>query len=385
MTLEIRVLPARQGDALWIRWGDGHQMLVDLGTEETGRAIADRLLALPEEERAFDLLVITHVDGDHIGGAMSALADRDDPVPGLRFDDVWFNGWEHLHGLTVPRPEDRGGLEGMGPAQGERLTSWLRDQRWNEAFDRGPAVRPDGAPPVRELPGGLRLTLLGPTQDDLAALRPTWKAEVEKALEKGSLEEASPGLGPGGGRLESFGSTVRPVLDTRTDLELLAETATAKDGSRANGASIVLLLEHEGRRVLLTGDAFGADVVAGLRVLDPDGPVPVDVVKLPHHGSSKNVTRELVEAVESPYWLVSTDGTTFHHPDAIAIARVLRYAHRHPPTVGFNVPSETASWWGDPQWEERFAYTAQFGSPDQGLTLRWGSGELVPVEEEEPS
>jgi hypothetical protein len=39
---EITMLPARQGDALWIRWGDEttpHQIIVDMGTEETGKRI----------------------------------------------------------------------------------------------------------------------------------------------------------------------------------------------------------------------------------------------------------------------------------------------------------------------------------------------------------
>ena len=69
--LQVEMLPAREGDALWIRWGepnDFRQMLIDMGTQATGRSILERLALLPEAQRQFELLVITHVDRDHIGG-----------------------------------------------------------------------------------------------------------------------------------------------------------------------------------------------------------------------------------------------------------------------------------------------------------------------------
>jgi glyoxylase-like metal-dependent hydrolase (beta-lactamase superfamily II) len=81
--LSVRFLPARQGDAIWVTWGDGHQLMIDMGTEQVGKQLAARLAALPEEERRFELLVVTHVDADHIGGVLTCVADTDDPIPGL--------------------------------------------------------------------------------------------------------------------------------------------------------------------------------------------------------------------------------------------------------------------------------------------------------------
>ena len=74
--LEATFLPAREGDAIWIRWGDGHQMLIDMGRAETGRGLIDRLRALPVDARSFELLVITHVDRDHIEGVLTVLVDN---------------------------------------------------------------------------------------------------------------------------------------------------------------------------------------------------------------------------------------------------------------------------------------------------------------------
>lgn len=116
MTLELQFLNARQGDAIWVRWGAGRQILIDMGTLETGVQLADRLRDLPEDRRQFELLVVTHVDGDHIGGVLSCVSDPAEPVQGLSFKDVWFNGFEHLSGQTPALEGVR--LEPMGGAQG---------------------------------------------------------------------------------------------------------------------------------------------------------------------------------------------------------------------------------------------------------------------------
>ena len=367
--LTVQCLPARQGDAIWIRWGDGHQIMLDMGTERVGRNLRARLEALPEDQRRFDLLVVTHVDEDHIGGVLSCLADPDDPLPGLVFDDIWFNGWDHLHGRSTPVPGAPARLESMGPVQGERLTSWLRDQPWNEAFGRGPVVRDDGplgAP--TDLGGGVSVTILGPTQERLAAHVDTWREDVERALAAGQLEEAAVAARPAGG-LEAFGQAGPPPLETREDLEDLADTRTPTDSSLANACSISFLLTWEGRRLLFTGDALGEDLVAGLRLVDGGTPVPVDVLKVPHHGSKNNVTDELVAAVTCGYWLFSSDGTRYDHPDAIAIARILRSSAVEHPVLAFNVPSEFNGWWRNPDWRSRFGYAVEYGEEPDGIVV----------------
>jgi hypothetical protein len=355
--VELTFLDARQGDAIWVRWGDGRQLLVDMGTSGTGRAIAERFRALPEAERAFELLVVTHVDTDHIGGVLTGLVDPDEPVP-VAFGDVWFNGWEHLNG-QVPA-EQRSPLEPQGGVQGERLTSWLREHAWNAAFDRAAVVRSDTDLPRIELPDGLTLTVLAPVQQRLTDLIEEWHDAVEVALDKGTLEEVSPGL-------ESMGPSTPPLLESAVDLELLSEDPSPVDSSRPNAASIALLLEHDGKRALLTGDATASELVGGLALLD-EGRVAVDLVKLPHHGSRNNVSRALVQAIDCPQWVFSSDGTTFRHPDAIAVSRVVRDAGPGAHLV-FNVPSTFNGWWAEPAWQQLFDYNVSYGVEGDGITV----------------
>jgi len=374
--LEITLLPAREGDAIWIRWGDPaapHRILIDMGTGETGERIRNDIEALPQDQRRIDLLVVSHVDRDHIGGVLTCLAEAE-PIPGLQIGDVWFNGYEHLSGKSVtPIPEpanpEGGRLEPMGPVQGERLGPWLRQQPWNVAFDGGPVCRnPNTAPPKRTMHDDLTLTILGPTPERLKKFKRTWKKAVEEALEKGTLSSVSPGLEP-------MGPKVPPVLEYPNDLEMLAKTRNAPDNSLANGSSIALLLEYRNRRVLLSGDAFADDLVEGIGALG-GGRLSLDAFKLPHHGSRKNVLRPLVESVDCGRWVFSTDGNGFRHPDPVALARVISYSTAPMPHLCFNVPSRFNGWWDNDNWRGMYNYTTEYGTKQDGLTLS-----LIPEDE----
>ena len=389
MTIELHFLPAHEGDAVWVRWGDGnaleHQMLVDMGQKGTGTELRRRLEQLPPHERKFELLIVTHVDADHISGVLTGLTALD-PLEELSFGDIWFNGWAHLHGEAVPSP--RGGdLEPMGPVQGEILTSWLTTP-WNEAFGRGPVVRPTFDPVVNggaltgprsiTLAGGLVVTVLGPTRERLEGLQATWSDDVQEALSEGKLDHAAPGL-------EQLGreKPVEPELNSWEDLELLADTPSQADAAEANGSSICVMLQLGDQRVLLTGDAWAPDVIDGLQhwvesqklagseePTTASGRVPFDVVKLPHHGSEANLSDELIDAIECTRWVVSTSGAKFYHPDAAAMARLIRQRRSPRPHLIFNVPSEFNEWWTAGPWPQTFDYTTDTGSKSEGIVVR---------------
>ena len=72
--LELRALDVGQGDALLIRLDDA-TMLVDAGpdAQTAGAAIVPQLRRLGVER--LDCLVLTHADGDHIGGAPTVMRE----------------------------------------------------------------------------------------------------------------------------------------------------------------------------------------------------------------------------------------------------------------------------------------------------------------------
>ena len=108
-----------------------------------------------------------------------------------------------------------------------------------------------------------------------------------------------------------------------------AAAAVTADGSLPNLSSIVLLVELAGRSILLTGDARSDQILAGMReagLLDEDGRRHVSVLKMPHHGSIRNVTAEFLQAVSADSYVVSADGR-YGNPDYEALALTVETAH----------------------------------------------------------
>lgn len=357
--LELRLLPARQGDALWLRWGKREplrQLIIDMGTSETGKNLRTRLEALPPDQRKFELLVVTHIDSDHIGGVLSCLVEAKKKLPSLEFGDIWFNGLDHLEEARRRTLEEQRGV------QGAALVKWLARQPWNQAFGGGAVCR-EGRPRSVMLPGKLKLTVLGPTRQRLAELAPVWKEEVRLALKK-KRERARRALEELGRKKQ-----VKPTLAALADLKRLAAKVSGQDPSKANGSSILLLVEYDGRRLLLTGDAYAQDIVDGIDALGGSAPLALDAFKLPHHGSRENTTAAMIERVDCPLFLVSTDGTQFEHPHAEAVACVLASSRRKPAGLAFNARRKFTGW-DNPDWQRAFRYVAEYGD-DDGYLLRF--------------
>jgi hypothetical protein len=300
----IEMLPAERGDCLWLTYGtpgDLHHVIVDGGPVESMPtlvpALEQRLHALPGETNRVELLVVSHVDADHIQGIVSLLSDH----RRLKlFHDVWFNGYEHL--------DDR-----LGAIDGERLTAALQSDRsrWNRAFDGDAVVIPDeGDLPVIQLAGGLELTLVSPTRAALARLAPKWKEECEKA-----------GLIAGTGA-EVPASLLRDDLLGGFDIDALAATRFGRDASLPNATSIAFIARYAGRSVLCGADCHSSIVEASLKRLGP-GRTELTAVKMHHHGSKSNMSPSLVRQIRSKNWLVSTNGSRYHHPDPEMLARVI--------------------------------------------------------------
>lgn len=340
------MLPAAHGDALWIEYGDGpaiHRVLIDGGTPPVYKALKARMERLPAAERRFELLVVTHVDADHIGGALALLEKNE---LGAVYGDVWFNGYGHLLEQEI---------EAFGAVQGERLTTALLDQGlpWNQAFDhRAVRIAGDGTPVVHTLPGGMKLTLLSPTRARLAALEPKWVKECRKAgLDPQTEVIPEPPAG-----VEPFGAI---------DVEALAASPFEEDRAEANGSSIAMLAEYQGRRVLLGADAHPAVLVGAIATLaGPAGTLDLDACKLPHHGSSGNVSPDLIRKLRCPLYLVSTSGAQFHHPDRAAIARVIHLGG-DAVELAFNYRSPYNEVWDDPGLREEHGYLSRYPQPGE--------------------
>jgi len=328
----LEAVPARYGDCLLLHYGtreDPGLILIDGGPSQVWEPfLKPRLEAiLKERPQSFeiDLLMVSHIDDDHVLGitdftkewVAENTAERPWRFPVRQF---WHNSFERVSNdenvgavtasvtasvgantLTeVDREEEDDDPEAeqrqaarhvlASVANGKKLRDDLvtlgKKDFTNIGF--GGLVRPGvvGKVPVKFGPA-LTFHIAGPLPKQLDALRKTFAEELPKD-EKSAL-------------------------------------AAFSDTSVPNLSSIVVLARFEGRSMLLTGDARGDYVLKGLKeekLLDADGRLHVDILKLPHHGSDRNVDPSFFEKVTADHYVASADGT-FINPDRATLEMII--------------------------------------------------------------
>lgn len=360
----IRMLPALHGDCLWIEYGADERtrrVLIDGGPIGAWSALESQVRSLPAGDRRIELIVLTHVDTDHVDGLVRLFAEPP-PWPFV-VRDVWFNGWRHMepaHGL-------------LGGRQGEFFSALLAQRldagQWNRAFDGGPVVVHDDAPlPRVELPGGLALTVLSPTPAKLDKMRDAWRKDV-RDFDPGDLDAAWTVLARQKKYLPTDG-----LLGSTPELDALLEKQSRPDQAAANGSSIAFLAElaDSGQSALFLADAHPDVVCASIRrLLDERGEdtLHVGAVKVSHHGSKANTTDELMSLVRAPKFLISTNGGTFGHPDAEAMQRIVARSAVQPPALVFNYRCATNEPWRSAERQRELGFDAVAPERNEGIVV----------------
>ena len=355
----VEMLPALIGDALWVEYGDPDspsRFLIDGGLVGTVDVIEQKIREVADKEGGrchLELLVLSHIDADHIEGLIKLLGKKDLP---LDIDDLWFNGWRHL-----PDPDADEDDQFMNAKQGEFLAALIRerDLPWNVAFDGDTVYVPradQGPLPRHVLPGGMELVLMSPTFKELLKLSRRWEDELDDAgLLHATHEELMEALKED----RKLDPDEDFLADEEIDVEELVESRQRKDSSAANGSSIAFVGSFEGKRCLFAGDAFWTvlgDSARRLAQEEDEEQLALDAFKIPHHGSRNNIGDELLSALDCRRFLVSTNGRQFKHPDDEAIARL----------VG-------GTWRPDPEGDERVDLVFNYRTK---INQRWDSNEL---------
>jgi hypothetical protein len=306
---------AKKGDALILHYGSWENprwILIDGGP---GGVYNDYLRPRLEQIREdfeidankaipFEMVMVSHIDDDHINGILQLFDDQEDAVDRrkrrpYRIGTLWHNSFDDILGneedeivsrlAAVAAGEEAGGLElpaGMSPEARAVVASTrqgrnLRRQARKLQLDiNAPFEGLVMAPAERKLPlkEGLDLTVLGPLLKNVEDFRKRWDKDLKKILEK---ESAS------------------------------TRAASFSDGSPFNLASISVLAELDGKTMLLTGDARGDFLLEGLEelgLLRQDRPMKVDLLKVPHHGSDRNVTVDFFRRIPARHYVISGDG-----------------------------------------------------------------------------
>lgn len=301
MPINISLLPANYGDCIFIS-SDGYNILIDGGIAQTYQDFHDRrnpdkplkqfIANLKSKGQHIDLLIVTHVDDDHIGG-IKEWFEYDYPDDDF-VREIWMNDDVEL--------EDTSNLHNSPAKAGCLLEIWRKKGReycndivQGKEYDRGP----------------FHIKVLAP----LLKYRNCIADKISYTLQHSGIDNAT---------------------DALAIKELIAKKWDSKSITHENHASIALELSTEdGHKALLLGDAHIKDIMDGLTLFYPNQSTPLlyDSIKLSHHGSKNNFNPKFLEMVEAKEYLVSTNGDNFGHPDKEVIAQIIAKTNSR---IGFN-------------------------------------------------
>jgi hypothetical protein len=327
----LEALQAAHGDALLLHYGPADSAklaVIDAGplgifhNSVRPRLEEIRARRSPDATLDIDYVLVSHVDDDHIHGVTDLTKElvqaADAPGdPPFAIKSLWHNAFDDVVGddevakvataavLAALEPS-AGGVqlagadpldllggdtvpEGISVEGALVLASVGQGNRLRDDAERlGCIVNDDRrlfvAPVEVDMGQGLKATIVGPLKEQLEALQAAWDKEVKKKKEASPKEHA-------------------------------AAIADYVDESVPNLSSIVVLVELGGRRILLTGDARGDYVLEGLKAAGVlDGTLHLDVLKVPHHGSSRDVEVDFFKKVAADHYVISANGK-YGNPD----------------------------------------------------------------------
>jgi beta-lactamase superfamily II metal-dependent hydrolase len=334
MMFSLDVRRARKGDCLLLHFGnkDGPGLImIDGGPKNVYKPHLRPRLDQIRKARGLakndslpvDLLMVSHVDDDHIQGILDLT--REERVEQqahrpllLNVLSFWHNSFDAIIGhepkeLTASVQDHFGAAALSGGGLSDEAVREVEDDSEEEqevtesslkvlaSIEQGFRLRTDadalGYPPNPEFDGklimaradakpvevasGLKFTVLGPMKEELEALHKKHDQWLRELKKKG-----------------------------KSPAEALAAYV---DKSVPNLSSIVVLAEFGGKRMLLTGDARGDKIIQGLqlaRLLAPGkkSKIEIDLLKVPHHGSSNNLAKDFFQRIVAKHYVFSGNG-----------------------------------------------------------------------------
>ena len=350
-------------DCLWIEYGDAdapRRVLIDAGTSPTWReALRDRLGDLgPRID--IELLVVTHVDTDHIGGVLPLF----EAAPA----GTWFKESGSTAGATRSRDARPHGSDRWRSRPSRSCRPESAGTGGSGRTTAPPGHRGPGVMRAIELDGGLRLTVVAPGRGELDLLRPKW----EEVVRDGGLVPGVPGqalVDKAAGKGIAIDLLGDPIPDWA------AFDPSDLDTTEANGSSIAVLAEYDDagttKRALLAGDAHGPVLARGLRRLAAqrgEARLSVDAFKAPHHGSRKNLTRATSFGPSTPGCGCSRRTATC---TAIRTGKRSRGSSstERDRRAAVQLPDETERRMDDPGLKDRYEYTTEYGDGSLAVAL----------------
>lgn len=343
----VHFLPARAGDCLVLELDNKNCILIDCGYPSTYREELKPLLQkLAKDGCRISLMILTHIDEDHISGAISFIEENGDAENPqiIQVDEIWHNGifntvlqselfLKHKR-EKVPKgqPEKyrrtRGllkkqlhGEEGMISALQSKLFESVcakHHYRINSTFEDRCVLQN-----CRYFMEDCEVKVLSPGIGEIENLRKMLDREMIRAFgadytynRTEEFAELLELIARYRGKDEAGTFTIKQIAAGAGDIEAWLGTSGLAKMNEINCASIVVAIQYKEIKLLFMGDSE-----SGLwaEQLEPH----YDLIKVSHHGTTKP-NLAWMEHTNATKMLISTDGSRHGHPEDEFLARAMK-------------------------------------------------------------
>lgn len=274
-------------------------ILIDGGTVSTFDHFLKKEL---EKLEVLDLIVLTHIDSDHIGGLLKFFKSR--LIKEKQVKRIMVNHPD-LIGVNQNAEISYSQADNLVKLISEKLpdTEIISDIKSESKILKF---------------NGIELEIISPTKDIVNNLYNNWKTKINtcKTQEISSLEmkeDIAKSL------LELSKESFKPQKTINEDI--------------VNASSISFIMRCLDTTVLFLADSRAEIIYDALsnKGYTEDAPLVIDYVKISHHGSKNNTSIQLLNILKSSNYIISTNGGSgkSSHPSRETIARIVHSKNRN--------------------------------------------------------
>ncbi|MFR4162763.1 MAG: MBL fold metallo-hydrolase [Paraclostridium sordellii] len=256
MNIEVRVEKAFNGDCIWLRYGKTEKanIIIDSGPGIFESGFKKVINDIKKKKEEVNLLILTHIDNDHILGAKNYITKNDCEV----IKKIWLNG-EGVNVYSTNQalsPKNVGKLVAMIKEKGIELITPIYEGH-------------------EDIINGAELKVITPKKEAVL--------QVAKLVDRFNLNSSN---------------------STYTDLETLyLSDKYEEENTPTNKASISFIFQYEDKKIAFLGDSVATDVIEGLnKYFSGD---KMDLVKIAHHGSKHNTNCDLIRELGANKFIIS--------------------------------------------------------------------------------
>lgn len=284
-----------------------------------------------------DLLIATHIDGDHILGLTKMLNNHE----GLLVDNIWYNSYRRTNiknriGLNeqqkkileqikqaLPVEFDAINYREISNTQGKSLAKTILEKEALCRVWRTDYITDQTTDFI--LPNGFgKIVLLGPKHEALQTIEKKFKNAFDEYFMQIWNESIDCGE-----ELQELLIRLTDSLQSRIKKKTVASIKepihnaafvrnAAKnetlDDSDTNYSSIAFMLECNGHKIAMLGDAFASTIEDTIvkKYRDDEKPIACEAIKVSHHGSNGNNSNTLCNLISSHrYFIPGGKGTEY--------------------------------------------------------------------------